>query len=154
MYIYDISSLRVNKVWFGLFNLIQCAFLFYSSKINWVNKTTSKNKTKTICVSVNHTRFPKEDHLPDWAHRDNWVGKYGRVEPHKTWFSSSDMWHCVIWCAVLKSLKAVSAFRTQESAQPASHLRNESSKTLFSGSPVCTSWTIRYFQLLRYTEVH
>jgi len=20
---------------------------------------------------VNHTRFPKEDHLPDWARRDN-----------------------------------------------------------------------------------
>jgi hypothetical protein len=22
---------------------------------------------------VNHTRFPKEDHLPDWARRDNYV---------------------------------------------------------------------------------
>jgi Flp pilus assembly protein TadB len=24
---------------------------------------------------VNHTRFPKEDHLPDWARRDNKVTK-------------------------------------------------------------------------------
>jgi len=35
---------------------------------------------KTICDSVNHTRFPKEDHLPDWARRDNKVTKGDRVE--------------------------------------------------------------------------
>ena len=29
---------------------------------------------------MNHTRFPKEDHLPDWARRDNQVQKGGRVE--------------------------------------------------------------------------
>jgi hypothetical protein len=29
---------------------------------------------------VNHTRFPKEDHLPDWACRDNQVKKGGRVD--------------------------------------------------------------------------
>jgi len=29
---------------------------------------------------VNHTRFPKEDHLPDWARRDNKVTKGDRVE--------------------------------------------------------------------------
>jgi len=28
-----------------------------------------------MCDSVNHTRFPKEDHLPDWARRDNKVTK-------------------------------------------------------------------------------
>jgi len=29
---------------------------------------------------VNHTRFPNEDHLPDWARRDNKVTKGDRVE--------------------------------------------------------------------------
>jgi len=29
---------------------------------------------------VNHTRFPKEDHLPDRARRDNKVTKGDRVE--------------------------------------------------------------------------
>jgi len=29
---------------------------------------------------VNHTRFPKEDHLPDWARQDNNVTKGDRVE--------------------------------------------------------------------------
>jgi len=33
-----------------------------------------------ICNSVNHTRFPKEDHQPDWAPRDNQVKKVGRVQ--------------------------------------------------------------------------
>ena len=28
---------------------------------------------------MNHTRFPKEDHLPDWARRDNKDTKGGRV---------------------------------------------------------------------------
>jgi len=34
---------------------------------------------KTICDSVNHTRFLKEDHLPDWARR-NKVTEGDRVE--------------------------------------------------------------------------
>ena len=34
-----------------------------------------KKITKTICDSVNHNRFPKEDHLPDWARRDNKFAK-------------------------------------------------------------------------------
>jgi len=29
---------------------------------------------------VNHTRLPKDDHLPDWARRDNQVKKGYRVE--------------------------------------------------------------------------
>ena len=29
---------------------------------------------------MNRTRFPKEDHLPDWARRDNKVKKGARVE--------------------------------------------------------------------------
>jgi hypothetical protein len=29
---------------------------------------------------VNHTRFPKEDHLPDWARRDNQIKKGDPVE--------------------------------------------------------------------------
>ena len=35
---------------------------------------------KTVCDSVNHTCFPKEDHLPDWARRDNKVTKGERVD--------------------------------------------------------------------------
>jgi len=35
---------------------------------------------KTVCDSVNHSRFPKEDHLPDWAWRDKNVTKGDRVE--------------------------------------------------------------------------
>jgi len=35
---------------------------------------------KTICASVDHTRFPEEDHVPDWARRDNKVTKGDRVE--------------------------------------------------------------------------
>jgi len=33
-----------------------------------------------MCDSVNHTRFPKEDHPPDWARRDNKFTKDDRVE--------------------------------------------------------------------------
>jgi len=33
-----------------------------------------------MCTLVNHTRFPKEDHLPDRACRDNKVTKGYRVE--------------------------------------------------------------------------
>jgi hypothetical protein len=42
-----------------------------------MNKENVSEKTiiKTTCDSVNHTRFPEEDHLPDWAHRDNKVRK-------------------------------------------------------------------------------
>jgi len=29
---------------------------------------------------VNHTRFPKEDHLPDWARRNSKVTKDDRVQ--------------------------------------------------------------------------
>ena len=29
---------------------------------------------------MNHTRFPREDHLPDWARRDNNVTKGDRVD--------------------------------------------------------------------------
>jgi len=39
-----------------------------------VNK--QKEITKTMCDSVNHIRFPKEDHLPDWVCRDK-HGKRG-----------------------------------------------------------------------------
>ena len=33
-----------------------------------------------MCDSVNHTRFPKEDHLPDWVCRDKHGNKGERVE--------------------------------------------------------------------------
>ena len=41
---------------------------------------TEKIMKRPVCNSVNHTRFPKEDHLPDWARRDNKVKKGDRVE--------------------------------------------------------------------------
>ena len=34
--------------------------------IKLVNKTRSE-KSKTMCDSVNHTPFPKEDHVPDYV---------------------------------------------------------------------------------------
>jgi len=47
-----------------------------------MNKKNISEKTiiKTICHSVNHTRFSKEDHLPDWARWDNKVTKGDRVD--------------------------------------------------------------------------
>jgi hypothetical protein len=33
---------------------------------------------------VNHTRFPKEDHLPDWARRDDKVKKGGQLNTDDT----------------------------------------------------------------------
>ena len=45
---------------------------------NW--NISEKTIIKTICDSVNHTRFPKEDHLPDRERRDNKVAKGDRVE--------------------------------------------------------------------------
>ena len=47
---------------------------------NKLSKTTSKKEIiKTKCDSVNHTRFPKEDHTPYWARRDNKVTKGDRA---------------------------------------------------------------------------
>ena len=46
------------------------------SRIKLISKIT-----KTKCDSVNHIRFPKEDHLPDWARRDNKVTKGHCVKP-------------------------------------------------------------------------
>ena len=34
---------------------------------------------------MNHTSFPKEDHLPDWARRDNKDTKGDRVDHHHIW---------------------------------------------------------------------
>ena len=39
-----------------------------------------------MCDLVNHTRFPKEDHLPDWARRDYQVKKGDRVHPLPVFF--------------------------------------------------------------------
>jgi len=33
-----------------------------------------------MCDSVNHSRFPKEDHLPNWERRDNKVTKGDRAK--------------------------------------------------------------------------
>ena len=42
---------------------------------------------------MNHTRFPKEDHLPDWARRDNKVTKGYRVESITKGVSYSSVWY-------------------------------------------------------------
>jgi len=61
--------------------LLDIALHYFMSRINWVNKTTNKKEIiKTVCDSLNHIRFPKEDHLPDWARLDNKVTKGDRVE--------------------------------------------------------------------------
>ena len=51
--------------------LLDIVLRYFISRINWVNKTTRKNEIITIYDSVNHTRFPTEDHLPYWACWDN-----------------------------------------------------------------------------------
>ena len=51
---------------------------FFVSSIKFVNK--QKGITKTMCDSVNHTSFPKKDHLPDCASRDKKVKKGDRVD--------------------------------------------------------------------------
>ena len=69
-----------NKIGFSCLTWYSTLF-FILSTINSGNKTTSKKEIiKTICGSVNHTRFPKEDHLPAWARRDNKVMKGDRLE--------------------------------------------------------------------------
>ena len=46
--------------------LLDIALRYIISRINRVNeKQVKKEIIKNICVSVNHTRFPKEDHLPN-----------------------------------------------------------------------------------------
>ena len=37
-----------------------------------------------MCDSVNHTRFPKKDHIPDWVCRDKHCNK-GDHEEHVSW---------------------------------------------------------------------
>jgi len=49
---------------------------------------------RPVCDSVNHTRFPKEDHLPDLARRDNEVKKSDRVE----YFSVAEDKFCNVIC--------------------------------------------------------
>ena len=60
-----------------------CYFFFNLSTINWVNTT--------ICDSVNHTRFPKEKHLPYWARRGNKDKKGDRVEARQRHFLSGNL---------------------------------------------------------------
>jgi len=47
-----------------------------------MNKSNVSVKTiiKIICDPVYHTRFPEEDHLPEWARRQNKVTKDDRVD--------------------------------------------------------------------------
>jgi hypothetical protein len=60
---------------------VDIALHYFISRINWVNKTISKKEViKTVCDSVNHARFPKHDHLPCRARRDNKVTKGDRIE--------------------------------------------------------------------------
>ena len=69
-----------NKIWFSCLTWYSTSFLFINNKLSKENNKSKKKITKTVCDSVNHTRFPKEDHLPDWEHRDIQVTKGDRVE--------------------------------------------------------------------------
>ena len=42
-----------------------------------------------MCDSVNHTRFPKEDHLPDWVCRDEHGNKGDRVDLSSMFLNAS-----------------------------------------------------------------
>jgi len=55
--------------------------------------TIKKEIIKNICDSVNHTRFPKEDHLPYWAHRDNkdMKGDHAKAESNITLVQYSNL---------------------------------------------------------------
>jgi hypothetical protein len=61
-------------MWFAFDDIARLQFI---SSIKLVN---SKKITKTVCDSVNHCRFPKEDHLPDWVRRDKHGYKGDRVD--------------------------------------------------------------------------
>ena len=53
----------------------------YSAPIfHFINNNKQKEIIKTICDSVNHTRFLKKDYLPDWARQDNKVIKGDHVK--------------------------------------------------------------------------
>ena len=51
-----------------------------SNRASDVSTLQAWNIIISIFDSVNHTRFPKEDHIPDCASRDNQVRKGDRVE--------------------------------------------------------------------------
>jgi len=45
--------------------LLDIALRYFISRINSVNKISKNEVIKIVYDSVNHTRFLKEDHLPD-----------------------------------------------------------------------------------------
>ena len=51
---------------------------------------------------MNHTRFPKEDHLPDWARRDNEVTKGERADGIVKVYYSQLMHKWILLKGVLK----------------------------------------------------
>jgi len=62
-------------------------FWLYIARLSfvWSIKLVNKKKiTKTMCDSLNHTRFLKEDHLPDWVCWDKHSNKGDRVEDEGT----------------------------------------------------------------------
>ena len=61
---------------------------YFMSRIDWVNKTIKKEIIKSVFDSVNHTRFPKEDRLPDCASRDNQFKKGDLVDLYLVLFIS------------------------------------------------------------------
>ena len=64
---------------FSCFNSIQHYFFHFIDNKKEINKN--------LCDSVNHTRFPKEDHPPDLVRRDNKVTQGDRVHyvPFALW---------------------------------------------------------------------
>ena len=49
---------------------------------------------------MNHNRFPKEDHLPDWARRNNKVTKGDRVESVHTEENLYMQFYCISFMLV------------------------------------------------------
>jgi hypothetical protein len=70
---------------------VQVTVLFYiKNKLGKYNKWTEIIKITSIFDSVNRTRFPKEDHLPDWVLRDNQVKK-GDLLEHVSMFEDQSL---------------------------------------------------------------
>jgi hypothetical protein len=87
-----------NVICFWLYT----ACLFFVSSIKLVIK--QQEITNNMCDTVNHTRFPKDDHLPDWVCRDKHGNKGDRVDywlmygpPEDYLWKNETCW----WCNVL-----------------------------------------------------
>ena len=69
---------------------------------------------------MNHTRFPVEDHLPDWARRDNKVTKGDRVESEQyEYFVSCETEYrwVTMNCCFMGDIKVTTSYRSPTQAE-------------------------------------